>query len=65
LAEHRGRHETLTARERQAMATMVQGLMNKQVVAELRIRSPQAEPGRRRDWGREPPGFWRRLDQDD
>ncbi len=47
------------------MATMVQGLMNKQVVAELRIRSPQAEPGRRRDWGREPPGFWRRLDQDD
>jgi len=35
LAGLRARHETLTARERQVMALVVQGMMNKQVAAQL------------------------------
>ncbi len=35
LAELRARYETLTAREREVMALVVQGLMNKQVAAAL------------------------------
>ena len=35
LADLRTRHESLTSRERQVMALVVQGMMNKQVAAEL------------------------------
>jgi FixJ family two-component response regulator len=40
LAEARGRYESLTPREREVMAFLVKGMLNKQVAAELAMTEP-------------------------